>query len=178
MSNAAPYQSPQRLPISLNLPPTTQGQRVAVVSFAYDQNGRVGYSVPSTVTTPARLIYACLCRSALIVHGRTYTLPRQGIAGDVAVDVTRGHVFVSNTKFNRLEVWQGALTALIRSVSPLVRNVGYGHRSTIRTSILVANSGGTNISRVDMQSDRPAPTSARRSPTHPDPKLHTLRVTK
>jgi hypothetical protein len=151
----APYESPQRLPISLNLPPTTQGQRVAVVSFAYDQNGRIGFSVPSSVTTPQTDPTRAFVDSALIVHGRTYTLPRQGVAGDVAVDVTRGHVFVSNTKFNRLEVWQGALTAF----DPLGVAVGsepwgmaIGNDPNV---LLVANSGGTNISRVDINQTDP-----------------------
>jgi hypothetical protein len=152
---AAPYQSPQRLPISLNLPPTTQGQRVAVVSYAYDQNGRVGYSVPASVTAPQTDPARAYVDSALIVHGRTYTLPRQGVAGDVAVDITRGHVFVSNTKFNRLEVWQG----LSQAFDPFGVAVGsepwgmaIGNDPNV---LLVANSGGTNISRVDINQTDP-----------------------
>jgi hypothetical protein len=151
----APYSSPQRLPISLNLPPTTQGQKVAVTSFAYDQNGRVGYSVSAQVTTPQTDPARAFVDSALIVHGRTYTLPRQGVAGDVAVDVPRGHVFVSNTKFNRLEVWRGDLTQF----DPLGVAVGsepwgmaIGNDPNV---LLVANSGGTNISRVDINQTDP-----------------------
>jgi hypothetical protein len=151
----APYQSPQRLPISLNLPPTTQGQKVAVISFAYDQNGRVGYSVAATVSTPQTDPARAFVDSALIVHGRTYKLPRQGVAGDVAVDVPRGHVFVSNTKFNRLEVWRGDLTQF----DPLGVAVGsepwgmaIGNDPNV---LLVANSGGTNISRVDINQSDP-----------------------
>jgi hypothetical protein len=147
---AAPYQSPQRLPISLNLPPITQGQRVAVTSFAYDQNGRVGYSVPLTVSTPQTDPARAYVDSVLVVHGRTYKLPRQGIAGDVAVDVARGHVFVSNTKFNRLEVWRGDLTqfdALGVAVGSEPWGMAIGNDPNV---LLVANSGGTNISRVDI----------------------------
>jgi hypothetical protein len=146
----APYQSPQRLPISLNLPPTTQGMRVAVMSFAYDQNGRVGYSVAASVTTPQTNPAAAFVDSALIVHGRTYTLPRQGIAGDVAVDILRGHVFVSNTKFNRLEVWRGDLTQFDPfgvAVGSEPWGMAIGNDPNV---LLVANSGGTNISRVDI----------------------------
>jgi hypothetical protein len=146
----SPYSSPQRLSMSLNLPPTTQGQKVAVTSFAYDQNGRVGYSVAAQVTTPQTDPARAFVDSALIVHGRTYKLPRQGVAGDVAVDVARGHVFVSNTKFNRLEVWRGDLTQF----DPLGVAVGsepwgmaIGNDPNI---LLVANSGGTNISQVDI----------------------------
>jgi hypothetical protein len=152
---AAPYQSPQRLTISLNLPPTTQGQRVAVLSFAYDQNGRVGFSVPSSVTTPQTDPARAYVDSALIVHGRTYTLPRQGLAGDVTVDVARGHVFVSNTKYNRLEVWQGALTAFDPfgvAVGSEPWGMAIGNDPNV---LLVANSGGTNISRVDINQTDP-----------------------
>jgi hypothetical protein len=150
-----PYQSPQRLPISLNLSPTTQGQRVAVSSFAYDQNGRVGYSVPQTVSTSQTDPARAYVDSALVVHGRTYKLPRAGIAGDVAVDVTRGHVFVSNTKFNRLEVWRGDLTefdALGVAVGSEPWGMAIGNDPNI---LLVANSGGTNISRVDINQTDP-----------------------
>jgi hypothetical protein len=152
---AAPYQSPQLLRISLNLPPTTQGQKVAVTSFAYDQNGRVGYSVAATVSTPQTDPTRAYVDSTLIVHGRTYTLPRKGVAGDVAVDVARGHVFVSNTKFNRLEVWRGDLTEF----DPFGVAVGsepwgmtIGNDPNV---LLVANSGGTNISRVDINQTDP-----------------------
>ena len=151
-----PYSSPQRLPISLNLPPTTQGQRVAVLSFAYDQNGRVGYSVAQTVSTPQTDPTRAHVDSALIVHGRTYSLPRKGVAGDVAVDGARGHVFVSNTKYNRLEVWRGDLTEF----DPFGVAVGsepwgmtIGNDPNV---LLVANSGGTNISRVDINHADPA----------------------
>jgi hypothetical protein len=147
---STPYSSPQRLPISLNLPPTTQGQMVAVTSFAYDQNGRVGYSVAANVTTPQTDPARAYVDSALIVHGRTYRLPRQGIAGDVAVDVGRGHVFVSNTKYNRLEVWRGDLTQFDPfgvAVGSEPWGMAIGNDPNI---LLVANSGGTNISRVDI----------------------------
>jgi hypothetical protein len=151
----APYSSPQRVPMSLNLPPTTQGQKVAVTSFAYDQNGRVGYSVAATVTTPQTDPARAYVDSALIVHGRTYTLPRKGIAGDVAVDVPRGHVFVSNTKFNRLEVWRGDLTQFDPfgvAVGSEPWGMAIGNDPNV---LLVANSGGTNISRVDINQADP-----------------------
>ncbi|MFN2563876.1 MAG: YncE family protein [Gemmatimonadaceae bacterium] len=151
-----PYESPRRELLSLNLPPTTQGQRVAVVSFAYDQNGRVGYSVPATVSTPQTDPARAYVDSALIVHGRTYTFPRQGIAGDVAVDPLRGHVFVSNTKWNRLEVWRGDLTQFDAN-GVAVGSEPWGMVvSNDPNVLLVANSGGTNISRVDINQTDPS----------------------
>jgi hypothetical protein len=151
----APYRSPQRVLMPLNLDPALQGQKVAVYSFATDQNDRFGYSVPATVTTPQTNVASAHVDSALVVHGRTYKLPRQGIAGDVAVDVTRGHVFVSNTKYNRLEIWQGAN----QTFDPFGVAVGsepwgmaIGNDPNV---LLVANSGGTNISRVDINQTDP-----------------------
>jgi hypothetical protein len=152
---APPYSSPQRVSLSLNLNPALQGRKVAVRSFAYDQDGVQAWSVPMTASTPQINAGAAHVDSALVVHGRTYTLPRKGIAGDIAVDTTRGHVFVSNTKFNRLEVWQG----LNQQFDPFGVAVGsepwgmaIGNDPNV---LLVANSGGTNISRVDINQTDP-----------------------
>ena len=52
-----------------------------------------------------------LIDSTHVVYGRTYALPQQGVIGDIAVDAARGNVFLSNTAFNLLDVWQSSATA-------------------------------------------------------------------
>jgi hypothetical protein len=151
----APYVSPQRVVMALALPRTVQGMRLTVISFATDASGRIGYSVPSNTSAPVTGLGQAHADSVLIVHGRTFQLPRQGIAGDVAVDRARGHVFVSNTAYNRLEVWSAAATGF-DAQGVAVGSQPWGLAVSVDPNILlVANSGGTNISRVNINSSNP-----------------------
>ena len=61
---------------------------------------------PSTAGSAEGERHAALIDSTLVVYGRTYPLPQQGPIGDIAVDAARGNVFLSNTAFNLLDVWQ------------------------------------------------------------------------
>jgi hypothetical protein len=152
----APYVSPRRIVMPLNLPRTVQGMRLNIISFATDGAGRIGYSVPTGTSTPASTIGQAHADSVLVVHGRTFQLPRPGIAGDVAVDRARGHVFVSNTSYNRLEVWSATANAFDGS-GVAVGSQPWGMTLSIDPNVLlVANSGGTNISRVNINSTNPA----------------------
>ncbi len=129
----------------------SRARSFGITAFAVDQAGRVGYAVPADVeerrkaTSTRRLV-----DSTLVVYGRTYALPQQGTIGDIAVDATRGNVFLSNTAFNLLDVWQSSAQA--KGFSPASIPVGslpWGLSiSNNPDTLLVANSGGTNISRV------------------------------
>jgi hypothetical protein len=153
---APPYVSPRRVVMPLNLPRTVQGMRLTIISFATDGQNRIGYSVPTSTSNPVATLGQAHADSVLIVHGRTYQLPRPGIAGDVAVDRARGHVFVSNTAFNRLEVWSANNTAFDAS-GVAVGSQPWGLAvSNDPNVLLVANSGGTNISRVNINSTSPS----------------------
>jgi hypothetical protein len=92
--------------VPLAFAPTVQGKKVRVRSFAYDGGGRIGYSVRSTSVAGTSFVAAV--DTALIVYGRTYTLPvnRNGAIADLVVDRARGNVFLSNINYGRLEVWQ------------------------------------------------------------------------
>ena len=95
--------------VLLNLSRTLQGQRLRITAFAVDQAGRVGYAVPTTSATANGSLATAWVDTTLLVYGRTYALPQQGIIGDVAVDAARGNVFLSNTNFNQLNVWQSSV---------------------------------------------------------------------
>ena len=86
--------------------PSLQGKKLGITAFAVDQAGRVGYAVPTTKGSAEGNINFGLVDSTLVVYGRTYPLPHDGPIGDIAVDAARGNVFLSNTNFNLLEVWQ------------------------------------------------------------------------
>jgi hypothetical protein len=145
----APYNANVQSNIALNLPPAQQGKKLGITAFAVDQSGRVGYAVPATQGTPQGNINAALVDSTLVVYGRTYTLPHQGTVGDIAVDAGRGNVFLSNTAFNLLEVWQNTSPIKGFANGIPVGSLPWGLAvSNNPDTLLVANSGGTNISRV------------------------------
>jgi hypothetical protein len=136
--------------VPLNLSRTLQGQRLGIIGFAVDQAGRVGYAVPATSATPNGSLATAWVDTTLLVYGRTYSLPQQGIIGDVVVDAARGNVFLSNTNFNQLNVWQSSGASKGFAATPVaVGSLPWGMvMSNNPDTLLVANSGGTNISRV------------------------------
>lgn len=145
----APFNANVQASVALNLPPTLQGKKLGITAFAVDQAGRVGYAVPLTKGTAEGDITQGLIDSTLVVYGRTYALPHQGVVGDIAVDAARGNVFLSNTAFNLLEVWQSSAAAKGFASGIPVGSLPWGlFVSNNPDTLLVANSGGTNISRV------------------------------
>ncbi|HEX3867974.1 MAG TPA: hypothetical protein VHV78_14530, partial [Gemmatimonadaceae bacterium] len=135
--------------VGLNLPASQQGKKLGITAFAIDQAGRVGYAVPSTQGTPQGDINSAIVDSTLVVYGRTFALPHQGTIADIAVDAGRGNVFLSNTNFNLLEVWQSTAASKGFAQGVAVGSLPWGLAiSNNPDTLLVANSGGTNISRV------------------------------
>ena len=145
-----PFTSNASANIVLNLSDTLQGRRINVSSFATDQAGINGYSIkPSFIgaQTDSNLAFN---DTSLVVFGTTYALPHAGNIGDVAVDESRGHVFLSNLDNNRLELWRANSKTFYRPGIP-VGSAPWGlARSATQTDsiLLVGNSGGTNISQV------------------------------
>lgn len=139
---------PRTVRVGLNLGNTWQGRTVTIMAFATDLQGRTGYAVPQSVNTPETDSTRAQHALSTIVYGRTFTLPVSGIAGDIAVDTVRGRAFVSNTQHNRLEVWSGATQTFVPT-GVAVGSQPWGMALQMDgDTLLVANSGGTNISRV------------------------------
>ncbi len=147
---SSPYNANVDANVPLKLPLTQQGKRLTITAFAVDQAGRVGYAVSATRTTPEANLVNAVADSTRIVYGLTFSLPHQGTIGDIAVDATRGNVFLSNTAFNLLEVWQSSASKKGFAASNVaVGSLPWGlFISNNPDTLLVANSGGTNISRV------------------------------
>ncbi len=146
---AAPFGSPRTVQLPLNLGLDDQGRKLHVVSFALDDNTPqlTGYSLPAGITAPTSNEAAAHRDTILITHGRTFPLPRNGVVGDVAIDAL-GNVFLSNTQFNLLEVWQNQNKAFAAS-GIAVGSLPWGlFLSNSSDTLLVANSGATTISRV------------------------------
>ncbi|MDE3172421.1 MAG: hypothetical protein KGN74_05060 [Gemmatimonadota bacterium] len=155
VSLVAPYSSNvvQNLPLALS--PSWQGTKVFVYSFAVDQAGRVGYSVKAGTAVPQSVQAVAYTDSILVAYGETFALPRTGTVGDIAVDPVRGNVFLSNTNYNLLEVWNNQ-TQKFAANGVAVGALPWGMDiSTDPNVLLVANSGGTNISRVDINNSDP-----------------------
>jgi hypothetical protein len=144
----APYNANVQASIPLNLLPSLQGKKLGLTGFAVDQAGRIGYAVPATKGSSEGNINFALVDSTLVVYGHTYALPHNGVVGDVVVDAARGNVFLSNTNFNLLEVWQTGSKSFVPN-GVAVGSMPWGmFISNNPDTLLVANSGGTNISRV------------------------------
>jgi hypothetical protein len=135
--------------VPLNLPISMQGKHLAITAFATDQGGRTGYAVRSATLSPEVNLSGGAVDSTTIVYGQTFTLPIPGDVGDLAIDVARGNVFLSNINNNKLEVWQN-LTKRFDPTGIAVGSLPWGLfvSATNPDTLLVANSGGTNISRV------------------------------
>ena len=130
-----------------------QGKKLAVVSFAWDVGGRIGYSVRAGVTASQPNPAAAYVDSTNIVFGRTYPVPstRPGVIADLAVDRNRGNVFLSNLYSGRLEVWQQNSktfdpTGIFVGSEPW--GMTMSRTAPLSDTLYVANSGGTNLSRV------------------------------
>ena len=156
-----PFPSTAVLTIPLNLPASARGKRITLTSFAYDQGGRIGFSLPAGATAFQGVAANAFVDSALVVYGTTYPLPvsRNGTIADLQVDATRGNIFLSNINFGRLEVW----TQGVKSFDPTGVIVGsqpwgmtFSRTAPAKDTMYVANSGGTNLSRVFVGGTTPA----------------------
>jgi hypothetical protein len=137
--------------ITFSLATQWQGKRVSISAFARDSAGNIGWAAPASVYTPVTDTTKMARDTALIVYGRTYKLPsaRNGLIADLVIDRTRGNVFLSNIGASRLEVWQEATqqfdpTGIFVGSQPWGMTISRTNGDTM----YVANSGGTNLSRV------------------------------
>ncbi|MEX2178812.1 MAG: hypothetical protein WD801_08895 [Gemmatimonadaceae bacterium] len=154
---AAPFGSPRTVQLPLNLGLDDQGRKLHVVSYALDDNTPqlTGYSLPAGINVPTSNEAAAHRDTTLVTHGRTFALPRNGVVGDVAVDPL-GNVFLSNTQFNLLEVWQNQSKGFAAN-GIAVGSLPWGlFLSSDPDTLLVANSGATTISRVFVGTTTPA----------------------
>lgn len=146
-ATAAPT-SNVRQDMAINLSPVHQGKRVRISSYAIDLQNVTGFSVPSGTLSAQNVAAQAHKDSSLIVFGTTYPLPRPGVVGDVAVDTVRSRVLISNMDANRLEVWENA-SETFDPLGVAVGSLPWGMASSVHPdTLLVANSGGTNVSRV------------------------------
>ncbi|HJU74900.1 MAG TPA: beta-propeller fold lactonase family protein [Gemmatimonadaceae bacterium] len=137
-----------------NAPTEFRGQTLFITAYATDMSGRTGYAIPTGATIPVAADSLAKRDQIVYAYGLTFALPPNALGGDIAVDTVRNTVYVSNINDNKLEVfaYSSTLTAL-SSIS--VGSMPWGMAIDNSGSVLfVANSGGTNISRVNLLTRR------------------------
>lgn len=139
---------------AFNAPVTLRGSTLFITAYATDVSGRTGYAIATGATVPVSADSLAKRDQVVYAYGLTFALPANSLGGDIAVDTLRSTVYVSNINKNQLEpfAYSSTLTAL-PSVS--VGSMPWGMAIDNSGSVLfVANSGGTNISRVSLISRR------------------------
>ena len=137
--------------VHIPLTQAEQGRSLRISTFAIDRLGKTGYSVSSGTTVAQAVMSLAWSDTTVVVYGTTYPIPNTpaGTAmGDIAIDPVHGNVFVSNLNYNRLEVWKSASNSFSTTSIPVGSQpwgLAFGNSPD---TLYVANSGGTNISRV------------------------------
>ncbi len=133
-----------KAPISL------RGLTLFITAYATDAAGHTGYAVPTGATVPVNDDTLAKRDQTVFAFGLTFGLPSGSLGADIAVDEVRSTVYVSNINRNELEAWSYGTT-----LSPLAPvSVGAMPWGMVIDNsgslLLVANSGGTNISKVSL----------------------------
>jgi hypothetical protein len=136
--------------VAWNVPITLRGRGLFVIAYAVDQANHKGYAVASGTNVPVSNEAEGQHAPTVYAFGLTTTLPAGSFGADIAVDATRSRVYVSNITKNELEAFD--YSATISKLPPVsVGSEPWGMVIDNSGSfLLVANSGGTNISRVDL----------------------------
>jgi hypothetical protein len=146
---------------TLNLPDTLIYE---VTGYMIDQAGNCAAAVDAD--TPQSLACATLGGGQVVaegrtglrvvrphVAGRTVVLPSGGRIMDAAVDTARRNLFLSNIETNRLEVFRMDTEQFDRTIA--VGSEPWGLAMTRDgDSLWVANSGGTNMSVINLDTER------------------------
>jgi hypothetical protein len=137
-----------------NAPVQLRGQTLFLTAYATDVAGHTGYAVPTGATLPVSADSVAKRDQIVYAFGLTFALPANSLGGDIAVDEPRATLYVSNLNKNQLEPFAyGSTLTPLPSVS--VGSMPWGMAIDNSGSVLfVANSGGTNISRVSLISRR------------------------
>ena len=135
--------------LQLNLPVSLVGQRVLVRGFARNRAGAVD---------SARVGGVVRVDTVLVVAGVTRPLPLGGVIADAFYHPGKNRVYMSNIERNRLEVLNIATlnfesNAIVTGsrpwgIAPWPRD----RAGNIGDTLLVANSGGTNVSYINLNS--------------------------
>jgi len=131
-------------------PITLRGQALFITSYATDVAGRTGYAVPTGASVPVNSDTLAKRDATVYAYGLTYGLPEGSLGADITIDTARTRVFVSNLTKNQVEAYSysttlQALPAIAVGAQPWGMMIDNSN-----SLLLVANSAGTNISKVSL----------------------------
>jgi hypothetical protein len=136
--------------VEWNVPSSLRGRGLFVIAYAVDQANHKGYAVAAGSNIPVSSENLGKRDPTVFAFGHTTSLPTGSLGGDIAVDTVRSRVYVSNIKKNQLEAFDyGATVSKLAPVSVGAQPWGMAIDNS-GSVLLVANSGGTNISQVDL----------------------------
>jgi hypothetical protein len=136
--------------VQWSVPIALRGRGLFVISYAVDQANHKGYSVATGTNIPVSSDGLAKRDPTVYAFGHTTALPAGSLGADIAVDTVRSRVYVSNINKNELEAYDyGATLSKLAPVSVGAQPWGMAIDNS-GSMLLVANSGGTNISRVDL----------------------------
>ena len=128
---------------------------LTVEAFAIDSVGNRGLSTFTSTPTPATGVASK--DTITIVAGKTFALPSGGQIGDAIYNRNRNELYLTNLLLNRLEVFDVGTSTFVAGGIPVgSRPLGISlwPRDTLGNyadTVIVANSGGTNLSIVDVK---------------------------
>jgi hypothetical protein len=133
-----------RAPINL------RGQSLFITGYAIDASGKTGFAVPTGGSVSVSADSLGRRDPTVYAYGLTYALPAGSLGADIIADTSRTTVYVSNINKNQVEQFTYGPT--LQPLDPVaVGAQPWG--MTIDNSnslLLVANSAGTNVSKVSL----------------------------
>ena len=131
-------------------PTSLRGQTLFITAYATDVAGHTGYAVPTGATVPITSDSVARRDPTVYAYGLTFGMASNSLGADIAVDTVRSTVYVSDINRNELRVWNYGTTLTPRpavSVGSMPWGMAIDNSGSL---LLVANSGGTNISKVNL----------------------------
>ncbi len=132
--------------------------QVIVQAFAIDGATALNRGVTGAVFTVPSPPGASRSDTVTIVAGRTFALPAGGQIGDAIYNANTNEVYLTNTALSRLEIFQVAnstfVAAGIPTAGPQPVGIALWPTDTLghyQDSVVVANSGGTELSVLDVR---------------------------
>ena len=132
--------------------------QVVVQAFAIDGSTNKNRGVTALVFTSPSPPNASRADTVTIVAGRTFPLPAGGQIGDAIYNKNTNEVYLTNTALSRLEIFQVAnstfVAAGIPTSGPQPVGIALWPSDTLgnyQDSVVVANSGGTELSILDVR---------------------------
>jgi hypothetical protein len=132
-------------------------QLLTIEAFGVDSVGNRGFSSSPNSPAPNPVATGTAFKDTLtIVAGKTFALPAGGSIGDAIYDKTRNELYLSNQTLNRLEVFQVGTSSFLAGGIPVGSaplGLALWPHDTLGNygdTVIVANTGGTNLSIVDV----------------------------